>query len=370
MPFTYLDPMGDTGSDAYPCVEILGMMADTSELHLKLDASQHVVDPADAWIAYGVVIDHDRDGVPDVRYGIDNMPLDAVDDGPPTRAWRTDLHTGQTDAGPEHDERVRAAYTHGTPAVRSPQTEYPRSGSDVAFLFGGAVETTTGSSGWGFELDMPFYAWASVIVNGRVVATDYAPDTGWLVATRGVWPGGTFLLGDPFPRLSMDVPDGWTRSSTKLGSSRIGAANVLKRVTCGDLAPHVMADQALDAFHCATVELDVVDDPEELCDDTIAPPLGSSFDDLVTYVAGLPTILTPEDADVTVDGYRGKHFQYSSVAGGLDCLSGNDDIWILDVDGVRLLIRSQIGGDLDLDVPEEAVKAEIRQMVESIRFGR
>ena len=26
----------------------------------------------------------------------------------------------------------------------------------------------------------PFYAWASVIENGRVVATDYAPDVGWL----------------------------------------------------------------------------------------------------------------------------------------------------------------------------------------------
>ena len=32
---------------------------------------------------------------------------------------------------------------------------------------------------------MPFYAWASVIVDGRVVATDYAPDAGWLVATPG-----------------------------------------------------------------------------------------------------------------------------------------------------------------------------------------
>jgi hypothetical protein len=25
-----------------------------------------------------------------------------------------------------------------------------------------------------------FYAWASVIKDGRVVATDYAPDVGWL----------------------------------------------------------------------------------------------------------------------------------------------------------------------------------------------
>ena len=55
-----------------------------------------------------------------------------------------------------------------------------------------------------------------------------------------------------------------------------------------------------------------------------------------------------------------------------DCLwSGpRSDVWILDVDGVRLMIGSDIGGDLELDVPEEAVKAEIRQMVESIHFER
>ena len=74
---------------------------------------------------------------------------------------------------------------------------------DAIFRFSGAVETTQGSQAWGFELDMPFYTWASVIVNGRVVATDYAPDSGWLVATPGVplvpltpprFPGGTYLI--------------------------------------------------------------------------------------------------------------------------------------------------------------------------------
>jgi hypothetical protein len=34
-----------------------------------------------------------------------------------------------------------------------------------------------------------FYAWASVIEDGRVVATDYAPDVGWLEPT--VWPEST-----------------------------------------------------------------------------------------------------------------------------------------------------------------------------------
>jgi hypothetical protein len=90
----------------------------------------------------------------------------------------------------------------------------------------------------------------------------------------------------------------------------------------------------------------------------------------VTYVAGLPTIVTPENADVMVDGYRGKHFEYSSVDGDLGCLWESHDFWIFDADGVRLMIGSALGGDLELDVPEETVKAEIREMVESIRFER
>ncbi len=190
MPPTYLDPTGDTGSNAYPCVDIRGVMADTSEVHLKLVSNQPpVVDPAEQWIAYGVVTDDDRDGVPDWRYGTDNMPADASDDLP-NRGWRTNLHTGQTDAGPEHSEKVRSAYGEGTALGRGPDAVYPNGSIeqgpvDASFQFGGAFETTQGSQEWGFELDMPFYTWASVIVNGRVVATDYAPDTGWLLPTPG-----------------------------------------------------------------------------------------------------------------------------------------------------------------------------------------
>ena len=75
MPFTYLDPTGDTGSDTDPWVDIHGVMADTSGADLKLVSNKPpVVDPTERWIAYGVVIDDDRDGVPDWRYGIDNTP--------------------------------------------------------------------------------------------------------------------------------------------------------------------------------------------------------------------------------------------------------------------------------------------------------
>jgi hypothetical protein len=363
MPLTYLDPIGDNGSDAYPCTDIRRAMADTVEVHLRLDSGQPIADPTEQWIAYGVVTDDDRDGVPDWRYGIDNTPVVALGEGDSrTRWWRTNLHTGRTETG------QMLGWSTGPWLAADFKSEYPGIESDAGFLFGGAIETTTGSGGWGFELDMPFYAWASVIVNGRVVATDYAPDAGWLVASRGAWPGGTLLLGDPFPNLSMIVPEGWTMSSTSQ-STRFGRTGELRRVACGDLPRDYPPDTAYTA-DCALIRFEVIDDLEERCTDEIMPPIGSSFDDLVKDVAGLPGIT--ENEDVTVDGYRGKHLEYSpGEEDAFNCLlSDYEDVWILDVDGVLLMIGSAVGGDLDLDVPEKAVKAQIRQMVESIHFER
>lgn len=379
MPLTYLDPTGDNGSTGVPCVDIrwvtgrpnaraLGGVvgsSGTSELHLKLDSSQPAVVPAEHWIAYGVVTDDDRDGVPDWRYGVDNVPFGTTSGGvSPLRWWRTDLHTGRTDAWGTAGGDADWWGADFRPV-------YPRDSDDLGFEFNGVMPTTQGPDAWGFELNMPFYAWASVIVNGRVVATDYAPDAGWLVATRGVRPGGTFLLADPFPNLSMTVPEGWTWFG----------AGELRRVACGDLPRDYPPDQWYD-LDCARIQFDVIGDPEELvwpndlCADTIEPPLGSSFDDLVTCIATLGVegngvggdIITSDN--VTVDGYRGKHFEFSPDERSVGCPFDCGDVWILEVDGVLLMIGSLPTGDLDGDVPEEAVKAEIRQMVESIHFER
>lgn len=46
------------------------------------------------------------------------------------------------------------------------------------------------------------------------------------------------------------------------------------------------------------------------------------------------------------------------------------DAWIVDVNGVLQMIDSLHTGDLDGDVPNGAVRAEIRRMVESIHFER
>ena len=94
------------------------------------------------------------------------------------------------------------------------------------FRFGHVFDTTGGTKTRGFKVDMPLYAWASVIVNGRVVATDYAPDTGFShrrpelsqpsrarrIQVRGFgnMVGGLVRPHGSVPGLSMNVAAGWT----------------------------------------------------------------------------------------------------------------------------------------------------------------
>ena len=76
-------------------------------------------------------------------------------------------------------------------------------------------------------------------------------------------------------------------------------------ITCGDLPRDYPPDASYDA-DCATVRFDVIDNWEEVCAQASEPPLGSTFDDLVTYVEGSPTIVAE---NVMVDGYRGMHLR-------------------------------------------------------------
>ena len=133
-----------------------------------------------------------------------------------------------------------------------------------------------------------FYAWASVIVDGRVVATDYAPDVGWLDRSPDAKPlpkpGGTYVLQDPFPvHLSMTVPDGWTDHGGPELTRDGGDTNLRFRV---------------------------VDNLEDSCPDAIEPPLGPSIDDLVSYLEALPNIDISEIRYDTLDGYRAAYLEY------------------------------------------------------------
>ena len=110
--------------------------------------------------------------------------------------------------------------------------------------------------------------------------------------------------------------------------------------------------------------------------------LGPGVDDLVTFLAGLPSIDISENKGVTLDGYRGTYLEFNQK-GGMEpeCAlltnsrrdqnttayplgEGYHQVWILDADGVRLVI------DAFSLAPSETVKSELRQMVESTHFDR
>ena len=154
----YHDPVGDMGSSAAPWVDIEAVRLASRSItfvDLATPLPSPVSAPTEAWIAYGLVVDNDRDGIADVRLGIDNLP------GGTHRAWRTDLHTGRTESA------VGAPYGYVGDVYFD--TFYPGEAQGPA--------TARFSGGGGLAR---FYAWASVIEDGRVAATDYAPDAGWL----------------------------------------------------------------------------------------------------------------------------------------------------------------------------------------------
>ena len=59
---------------------------------------------------------------------------------------------------------------------------YPGEWTGIGARLGFGADLTGGGGDPG--LVDPFYVWASVIEDGRVVATDYAPDVGWLVEPK------------------------------------------------------------------------------------------------------------------------------------------------------------------------------------------
>jgi hypothetical protein len=165
------DPLGDTGSAAHPWVDIRELQGGGARIIINLGSLPPLVAPIEQWIAYGVVVDDDRDGIPDRRFGIDNIPGTAPGTGE-HRAWITDLHTGRTVVGD--------AGNYGAVGETRFDTWYPGEWDGARLGFGGSYAGGGGHPG----LVAPFYVWASVIENGRVMATDYAPDVGWLLEAK------------------------------------------------------------------------------------------------------------------------------------------------------------------------------------------
>jgi hypothetical protein len=165
---SYSDAIGDTSPADKGEVDIselhvfLGCQAGLPKLRcveivLSGQLPDPIPQPQDAWYGYGIVLDVDSDGVADYRYGVDNFdPGLGPSPHAPGRLWRADLRTGDVEvvAVPQASDDTLCC-------------DFPMSDLPIAFFHYK-------------NLGGRFYAWSSLIADGRVVATDYAPNVGWL----------------------------------------------------------------------------------------------------------------------------------------------------------------------------------------------
>jgi hypothetical protein len=378
----YTDPSGDPGSDCFPWVDIREVRFPGS---WNLVSNQPpMVQPTEQWIAYGAVFDVDNDGVPDWRYGMDNMPLDAKGERP-HRVWVTDLHSGHTEsaAGPPYGGVIGDSF-------------YP-AGGDFGVrisLWGPGRPGHLPKSVEELATDVHFYAWASVIQDGRVVATDYAPDAGWLdpsilgVGRNEASPFGginTVCVVPPQPGcretdrdlsigVTFTVPDGWTWNTSDHIDDRgkhVDARDGLIKKATGRSGPQGMSLQFLRGGW-------LFSDP---CRTKEARPdikVGPTANDFANALADHPLLDVTTPVPVTLGGAKGKYLDLQVPSNIADCTAGylpwapiyhapdpnhRWHIWSLDVDGVRVVVLSE-----DFAGTSPADLAEMRAVIESIRI--
>jgi hypothetical protein len=158
------------------------------------------------------------------------------------------------------------------------------------------------------------------------------PDSGSLAP-------GTYIVGDPFQlQVSMDVPAGWR----VWGGVSSDGAGIYKD------SPDPPAGKAIVITAVEAVYVDACDSNKGVIDP------GPTANDLATALANQAQTQASAISDVTVAGYSGKYVEYSFEGPTSGCVSLNrwpmgvgprqaiadehDKVWILDVDGVLLVI--------------------------------
>ena len=153
------------------------------------------------------------------------------------------------------------------------------------------------------------------------------------ISRRDPWPRVLYLIDNVGPmRITVAVPEGWQKNA-------IPAA-----VWTSNSEAHI-------GF--ATVD-NVFSDPCSSASGLADPAVGPTIDDLVSALQGLPGIEVTPPEDVTVDGFSGQSLELTSPedtcgesmlwiiqpANEAMPLDPHARVWILDVDGSRLVITA------------------------------
>jgi hypothetical protein len=179
---------------------------------------------------------------------------------------------------------------------------------------------------------------------------------------------GTYMVDSPnFPvRITFDVPDGWS------GAPGTKAASVWKSTAAAPDYSLMVAFWIVDSVSadpCGTDEMDW--------------RVGPTVDDLATAIAGWPGFSVSGPTDVALGGYQGKLLEITVPDVAEGCVGGDFDmwhsggtirganegnqsqLWILDVDGVRLVVET-----VDFPGSSDQDRAESLQILESIQIEK
>jgi len=179
---------------------------------------------------------------------------------------------------------------------------------------------------------------------------------------------GTYVTDDPFlARITFTLPAGW--------QGNMGGPYLVD--LSQGTGPTAVAFSIFDTIYA---------DPCDFTKGPLAPRPGSSVDDLATALASLPNIGVTAPTDITIDGFHGKQLTLTAPASLAGCTLSpegdmrlwdyplgatygigagvRDTLWILDVDGQRLVI----------DAPEPpgqtaATKAEVQGVLDSLHLA-
>lgn len=180
---------------------------------------------------------------------------------------------------------------------------------------------------------------------------------------------GAYVVDDPFPlRVSMRLGTGWRVWS---GATPAGAAIYKESF-----------DPPNGRGIIVTIVNNVYADPCNVGEGVLIPELGPGVEDLAAALAGQPLTVASPITDVSLAGYSGKYLEYTVPELDPECTSfglhrwpsapgprqalvdESDRVWILDVDGVRLVIDVfSFAGASDADL------AEVLEIVDSIRIA-
>jgi hypothetical protein len=183
---------------------------------------------------------------------------------------------------------------------------------------------------------------------------------------EGLLAAGTYALtlDEPFPKLIITLPDGWSGSSGMV-AKEINDTTVVNLIT--------NASAPGDAVYAQ---------PCQWSGTEIQP--GPTVDGFASALATVPLRNATTPVDVTVGGYQGKYLEWSvpndvdlatcdkqdgearfmSWTGRWQQAPGQvDRLWILDIDGTRLVMDAWF-----LKETTEADRAELTQIMDSIRF--